>query len=60
MKHVYNCSAFVGTISNNQDFVNKQIIATSVEEAQQKFNEVLKNKNILAVDSESVSVKLKA
>lgn len=60
MKHVYNCSAFVGTIRNNQDFVNKQIIATSVEEAQQKFNEILQNKNILAVDSETVSVKLKA
>lgn len=60
MKHVYNCSAFVWTIGNNQDFVNKQIIATSIEEAQQKFNEILQNKNILAVDTESVSVKLKA
>lgn len=60
MKHVYNCSAFVQTKSNPDAFINREVIATCFEEAQQKFNEILQNKNILVVDNESISVKLKA
>lgn len=60
MKHVYNCSAFVQTKANPDAFINKHIIATSVEEAQQKFNEILQNYSFVSIDSETVSVKLKA
>lgn len=60
MKHVYNCSAFVQTKSNPNAFINREVIATCFEEAQQKFNEILQNYSFVSIDNETVSVKLKA
>lgn len=59
MKHLYNCSAFVQTKSNPDAFINREVIATSVEEAQQKFNQILENYSFVSVDSETISVILK-
>lgn len=59
MKHIYNCSAFVESVSNKDAFINREVIATNIEEAQQKFNQILENYSFVNVDFDSVSVKIK-
>lgn len=58
-KFAYNCSAFVETKSNPDAFINREVIATSLEEAQQKFNQILENYSFVKVDTDTISVKLK-
>ncbi|QEG08733.1 hypothetical protein [Aeromonas phage 4L372XY] len=58
MKHVFNCSAFVESVSNKDAFINREIIATDIEEAQQKFNMILENYQFVSVDFDSISVKI--
>ena len=59
IKQAYSCSAFVQTKSNPYAFINREVIATSLEEAQQKFNDVLQNYSFASVDFDTISVKLK-
>jgi hypothetical protein len=59
MKYCYNCSAFVQTKDNPDAFINREVIAKTVEEAQQKFNEILQEYSFLSVDKDSISIKLK-
>lgn len=59
IKHAYNCSAFVQTKSNPDAFINREVIAENVEQAKQKFNDILQNYSFVSVDSETISVKLK-
>lgn len=59
MKHLFNCSAFVESKSNPDAFINREVIATDIEEAQQKFNMILENYQFVSIDFDSISVKLK-
>ena len=58
-KFAYNCSAFVKTKSNPDAFINREVVAINIEEAQQKFNQVLEQYSFVSIDFETVSVKLK-
>lgn len=59
MKHLYNCSAFVQTKTNPDSFINREVIATNIEQAKQKFNDILQNYSFVSIDFDTVSVKLK-
>lgn len=59
MKHIFNCSAFVQTKNNPDAFINREVIATNIEEAQQKFNTILENYSFVSIDKETISVKIK-
>lgn len=59
IKQAYNCSAFVQTKSNPNAFINRGIIAENVEQAKEKFNDILENYSFVSVDKETISVKLK-
>ncbi len=58
-KFSYNCSAFVQTKANPDAFINREVIAKTVEEAQQKFNEILQEYSFLSVDNDSISIRIK-
>jgi len=58
-KQAYNCSAFVQTKTNPNAFINREVIAKTVEEAQQKFNDILENYSFVSVDKDSISIKIK-
>lgn len=59
IKQSYNCSAFVQTKSNPDAFINREIIAENVEQAKQKFNDILQNYSFVSVDFDTMSIKLK-
>lgn len=59
MKYVFNCSAFVQTKRNHDAFINREVIATDIEQAKQKFNDILQNYSFVSIDFDTVSVKLK-
>lgn len=59
IKQAYNCSAFVQTKSNPDAFINREIIAENVEQAKQKFNNILQNYPFVSIDFDTISVKLK-
>lgn len=58
-KQVYSCSAFVQTKTNPSAFINREIIATNVEEAQQKFNSIIEQYSFVSVDKETISIRMK-
>lgn len=58
-KFTYNCSAFVQTKSNPDAFINREVIATSLEEAQQKFNQIIEQYSFVRIDLETISVRMK-
>lgn len=59
IKQAYNCSAFVQTKTNHDAFINREVIATDIEQAKQKFNDILQNYSFVSIDFDTVSVKLK-
>lgn len=59
IKQAYNCSAFVQTKSNPDAFINREVIAETFEQAQQKFNVILQNYSFVSIDFETISIKLK-
>lgn len=59
IKQAYNCSAFVSTKNNPDAFINREVIAENFEQAQQNFNNILKNCSFVSIDFDTVSVKLK-
>lgn len=59
IKQAYNCSAFVQTKTNPDAFINREVIATDIEQAKQKFNDILQNYSFVSIDFDMISVKLK-
>ena len=59
IKQAYNCSAFVQTKTNPDAFINREVIAENFEQAKEKFNDILQNYSFVAVDLDTISIKLK-
>lgn len=49
----------IQTKTNPDAFINREVIATDIEQAKQKFNDILQNYSFVSIDFDMISVKLK-